>query len=400
MQPLKMIIPGRYWDSFIYKGRLYLFGVDGAIRSIAWSDFISSWKVSVDTRIAFVCAFQRSDYLYSSEVQDLLIDPEIRTVMKGKFERLSRTQLHATEKMLMAAEKGCQDSPCPFPHADLEIYQDRLYVGSASGLFEATCNKKTKYPISTRPEKKWDGPVLGLSASYGALAMAAGREGLFELDLGYGAYNANRQNPTQLSDSSCRDCGWAYFSVFASSDSSGYFAEFSKWRDGVYNREATRHFEKVESAAQIFGSDGYCWGTQDKLCQAVANAIKVVKYEPWAPEPVKRIQEFGTVRFDPWKGEVISAATANFGVIVELENAIVVFPSEGKPVTLPGEPVNWRVFPRSRHYENQLHVIYEDHLQILSFNQDYLVNQNEKLLGTCVFSRQTRRDSISDLLLQ
>lgn len=400
MQPLRMTIPGKYWDSFIYKGRLYLFGINGDIRSVAWGDFISSWKVSDETKIAFVCAFQRSDYLYSSEVQDLLIDREIRTVMKGKFQKLSQTQLHATEKMILAAEKGHQDSPCPFPHADLELYQDQLYVGSAYGLYKASCNKKTKYPVSTRPEKKWDGPVLGLSASYGALAMAAGSEGLFELDLGYGAYFEDRQNPRQLSSNGCRDCGWAYFSVFASSDSSGYLAEFSKRSDGEYDREADRHFERVESASEIFGSDGYCWGTQDKLCQAIPNAIKVVKYEPWSPNPENRIHQIGTVRFDPWKGEVISAATANFGVVVELENALVVFPSEGKPITLPGEPVNWRVFPRSRHYENQLHVVYEDRLEILSFNQDYLVNQDEKLLGISVFSRQRRNDSLSDLLVQ
>ena len=262
------------------------------------------------------------------------------------------------------------------------------------------CNKKTKYPVSTRPEKKWDGPVLGLSASYGALAMAAGSEGLFELDLGYGAYFEDRQNPRLLSSNSCRDCRWAYFSVFASSDSSGYLAEFSKWSDGEYNREADRHFERVESASEIFGSDGYCWGTQDKLCQAIRIPIKVVKYEPWSPDPENRIHQIGTVNFDPWKGEVISAATANFGVVVELENALVVFPSEGKPITFPGEPVNWRVFPRSRHYENQLHVVYEDRLKILSFNQDYLVNQDEKLLGISVFSRQRRNDSLSDLLIQ
>jgi hypothetical protein len=399
MQPLRMTIPGRYWDSFIYKGRLYLFGIDGDIRSLSWGDLISSWKVPAETKIAFVCAFQRSDYLYSSDVRDLLMDEEIRIVMKSKFAKLAHVELEATEKMLQTVEKGRQDYPCPFPHADLEVYKDQLYAASAYGLFKATCNKKTKYPISTRPEKKWDGPVLGLSASYGSLAIAAGSEGLFELDLGYGAYWDHQTNPRQLSSNSCRDCGWAYYSVFASSDTSGYLAEFSKCRDGEYDREAERQFEGVESATQIFGSDGYSWGIQDKLCQAIPSVIKVVKYEPWAPDPAERIHNIGTVNFDAWKGSVVSAGTASFGVIVELENALVVFPSEGSPVTLAGEPVNWRIFPRSKRYENQLHVIYDDHLGILSFNQDYLVNQEEKLLGTSVFSRQRRNESLSDLLV-
>lgn len=401
MQPLRMTIPGKYWDSFIYKGRLYLFGVDGDIRSIDWGSFISSWRVAEEAKIALVCAFQRSDYLYSSEVRDLALDPEIRTVMKRKFQVLSSTELTATENMLRAAEKGHQDSPCPFPHADLELYHDNLYFGSSSGLYKATCNKKTKYPISTRPEKKWDGPVLGLSASYGSLALAAGCEGLYELNLGSNLYFGSSSVsgvPELLSNNSCRDCGWAYFSVFASSDSSGYLAEFSKFDNGKYERAAERHFEGIESAAQIFGSDGYCWGTQDKLCQAAPNAINVVKYEPWATEPEERIHRLGSVRFEKWKGDVVSAATSNFGVVIELENALVIYPSEGDPITLQSEPVNWRIFPRSRHYENQLHVHYEDRLEILSFNQDYLVNQDEKLLGISVFSRHARNGRFSSSL--
>ncbi len=398
MQPLKMTIPGRYWDSLIYKGRLYLFGLDGDIRSIDWSKFISSWAVPDDDKVAFVCAFQRSDYLYSNEVQDLLLDHELREVMKRKFIRLSRMPLEATMEMLQHTESGRQDTPLPFPHADLELYQDRLYVGSSSGLYQASCNKKTRYPVSTRVEKKWDGPVLGVSASYGALALAAGGEGLFEYDL-YSHYSASADKGLRhLSTNACRNCGWAFYSVFASSDSSGYLAQYTKWSDDTYNRESARRFEKIETAASIFGSDGYCWGIQDKLCQAIPNGIKVVRYEPWNPDESSRLSYLGDVRFQPWKGEVVSAATANFGVVVELENALVVFPSDGDPITLAGEPVNWRVFPRSRHYENQLHVVYEDRLEILSFNQDYLVNQEEKLLGTSVFSRQGRGSSLSDLL--
>lgn len=31
MSPLKLIIPGRYWDSQVYRGRIYPFGRDGEI---------------------------------------------------------------------------------------------------------------------------------------------------------------------------------------------------------------------------------------------------------------------------------------------------------------------------------------------------------------------------------
>ena len=65
---------------------------------------------------------------------------------------------------------------------------------------------------------------------------------------------------------------------------------------------------------------------------------------------------------------------------------MVVYPSVGPPITLPGEPVNWRAFPRARHYQNQLHVVRDDHLEVLSFNHDYLVDQDSKRLGYTVFA--------------
>jgi hypothetical protein len=200
---------------------------------------------------------------------------------------------------------GEQNNPLPFPHEDSEIYFRRLYISSKSGLFGATCNKQTKYPVSTRPEKIWDAPVLGISASYGALALAAGAEGLFEYRvIQYrGEDFANRRDPARISHKHCVDCSWAFCSVFGSSSlGTGFLA--------AYQREQA----------------------------------------------------------------------------VEFNSGVVVIPSAGPSIFIRGEPVNWRVFPKSRHYENQLHVIYDDCLEILPFNQDYLVDQQRKVSGIRYYS--------------
>ncbi len=55
---------------------------------------------------------------------------------------------------------------------------------------------------------------------------------------------------------------------------------------------------------------------------------------------------------------------------------------EGENDFLAGEPTNWRVFPRSEDYVNQLHVVYEDHLDIFAFTHDYFVSdQASKMAG-------------------
>ncbi len=402
MQPLRILIPGRYWDSHIYAGRLYLFGLEGDIRSIDWDSLIENWNIRDELRIALIYAFLHSDYLYGHDLQYLFQDREIENIIARKFRELAEENLYATPRRLSRHIIGQQGNPCPFPHTDTEIYHQNLYVGGPSGLVRATCNKKTKYPVSTRPEKIWDAPILGMSASYDSIAIAAGEEGLFELDTNGTGYDPNRHDsnePKPLVDNPCRDCNWAYYSIFASSDESGFLASYTKWVDNAYDSHAERRFEGVRKAGDIFGSLGYSWGVQDKLCQAVENGIRVVRYRPWASKSEDRLKHLGTVSLSSWKGSVISASVATFGVVIELENAIVIYPSSGDPITLSGEPVNWRIFPRSKHYENQLHIIYEDRLEILSFNHDYLINQEEKLLGTS-FMRQRReqRTSLGELI--
>jgi hypothetical protein len=97
------------------------------------------------------------------------------------------------------------------------------------------------------------------------------------------------------------------------------------------------------------------------------------------------LQNLGEIEMAEWKGDVISGAVTLFGIVIECEHAMVVVQSDGNVTTIAGEPINWRVFPRSKHYENQLHLIYEDRLDIYSFNQDYLVSQSGKRLGFTYF---------------
>ena len=141
-----------------------------------------------------------------------------------------------------------------------------------------------------------------------------------------------------------------------------------------------RTFERVITDRDIFNEQGYSWGTRDKIYQARNREITVARYRPYNEE--NRIERLTTIPIAAWKGDLVSGGVASFGAIIEYDNAIVVLPSDGDPVTLPGEPVNWRVFPNSRFYQNHLHVIYEDEITIYSFNHDYFVQQDVKIFGS------------------
>ncbi|MDT3777057.1 hypothetical protein PJI16_05725 [Nitrospira sp. MA-1] len=366
--------------------------MDGEITTVNWDSVISKFSIFDEHRLPLTCAFLRSDYLYGADLKLLCGDKEIKEIVQRKFKDLSQLQLEITPKKLSKDVIGQLDNKYLFPHSDVEIYKKELYVGSKSGLMRGSCNKTTKYGVSARPEKVWDGSVLGIAANYLSIALAAGKEGLYEMKLEDGLIH----KPAQVASNYCTDCNWTYYSIYGSSIKTGFLASY-KEEENQYGRE--RKFQELISAKDIFGASGYSWGVKDKLCQANGNKIKVVKYNPWKAD--ENLKLLGSVPFESWKGEIISASVASFGVIVELENALVVFPSEGKTRTLSGEPVNWRIFPRSKHYENQLHIIYDDRLEILSFNHDYLVSQKGKLLGVYTQADQDigkRRNALYNIL--
>jgi len=150
--------------------------------------------------------------------------------------------------------------------------------------------------------------------------------------------------------------------------------------DEVLGTRRGRHLRRVVPADEIFQTrDGYAWGRQDKICLASNRSVTVVSYRPWRRQPLENI---GTVSLAEWKGDIVAGGVAQFGTIIECENAIVVMLSDGLAQTIHGEPINWRVFPRSKHYSNQLQIVYDDRVEVHSFNQDYLVDQRLKVSGT------------------
>lgn len=392
MQPIKMTIYGKFWDSQIYSGHLYLFGMNGEIKTLSWNKLFDVFRVDCSLQIALEAAFKKSSLLYSEDNQILMSDIEIKSVIRNKFDRLMSSSLIASDSQIAQCVVGTQDNIFSFPHTDTEIYNKKIYVASRNGVSSASCLSKTKYPISTKLEKHWDAPSLRVAASYGNIAIAAGSEGLYEKEvIGLGSWE-KAKDPQQISNIHCSDCDWNYYSIFGSSHVSSGFLAYqeqpkNKYKDSnIYSFnsyddediDSTKFSANIVRAESIFGQGKYSWGSKDKICQVSEEGINVYRFNPWEDE---KYIHMGLIRFNEWKGGFVSAKLSSFGTIIELDNALVVLRSDNEITTIAGEPVNWRVFPRSKFYENQLHVIFDDRLEIYSFNHDYFVNQNDKMSG-------------------
>lgn len=395
MQPIKVIIPGHYWDSFIYDGNLYLWKIDGSIRTIEWDALISNWNCDKDTKTILQFAFSHSDYLYSHAMDLLLEDIDISNLIKKKINHLCTTANTIEDRTLSKHEVGHQDNPFPFPHSDLEVYYNKAYVSGTSGVTSASIGNATKYPISTKSIRKWDAPVHRVKASYGILALAAGNEGLYEFPIrdNHSNYSGNRNiEPYRLGDEDCFDCNWTYWSIFASNDQGGFLASFDR------NQPVARHnsnyiydeptgiqdrcFNRIITSDEIWNDQNYAIGVQDKLCQISEGQIDVIRYSPW--EDDRAIERIGHLSIDNIGKDTLSASIAPFGIVTEFEDSLCVNASDGTQIRLDAEPSNWRTFPRAKHYANQLHVVKGDCLEIYSFFHDYFIDQEKKVSGLYV----------------
>ena len=423
MQALKLIIRGSYYDSQIYSGQLYLFNNDGSITTLDWNQLIDSITIESRLKLALDCAFRRSDFLYKPDFEALFHDEEIKNVIIKKFEDLSHSQIEFTQNDLrknniVVAE---QQNPFSFPHADSQFYFNTLYVGSPTGVLASSLLDEgdRRKRLNSKSTKLWDGPTLNMSTAHSTLALAAGSEGLFELPLR--TYGSSRVNPYQVSEKHSTSVRWMYSSVFSSSYFDDSYLAYSTWEkeeektnDSVNDyliidediaflnesQEAENHEKekKVRKLQEIIPSStifkewtndkeiGYTWGVQDKICLAVSGAINVIRYSPKRNRMKalknESFKSLGNVNINQFEGEPIRGDSAVFGFVLELEDGLFVVASDMESsIFLPGEPVNWRVFPKSKLYTNQLHVIYDDYIAIYSFNQDYFVDQEEKKIG-------------------
>ena len=291
---------------------------------------------------------------------------------------------------------------------DTEIYNNKLYFIHEKGLFSGSTHraKSEKYPVSSRPSKLWDCNLLTIKANkYPQLALSGGDEGLFELNMATSLPSnlkrIEQRSPIfQVSKNHSSFSNYSYLNIYNSSLVENSFLAMFKWnmtKDKNDREKPTRDFDINLEDYKIFGSQRnehfISWGIEDKLYKATNDGFEIIKFNNYANEEKgeKKFQALKRFDINAWKGKVVNGGTTYFGNIVECENALIVIQSDGQILTIPGPITKWRIYPRSMNYENHLHVILDDRLEIHSFNHDYFINQVEKEIGIQFTAEKHRR---------
>jgi hypothetical protein len=408
MRSVKLKLLGRFWDSQIYSSELILFDDEGGSLWVDWAaalDDIAQQFPDVQTGLRV--AFKDSDLFYNNKVRKILFDPAIKAPILQQLESLGSQDY---EVSIAAGSSGGvvqKDSPFDFLPVDTEIYYSTVFAGDDSGLYSA---KRSSFSggLHSVADKHHDAMVLQIKASdrFTAIATAMGDDGLFEFEVSPRDEADILSGEKNLSPRPCSACDWAFQSVVGWTPESSFFVNYFANAPRPGNSRPERTFDRVVDGSHFFdvqNTRSIVWGAREKLYSLTDAGIAVSDYVPKqrkvkkekdgsiiAPPPGPSFDTRGTINERFPLDAFVSAGTAPFGNVIELDDRIVVVRSDGEIENFPGEPVHWRIFPRSSHYSNQLHIIYDDYLLIVSFVHDYFVDQESKLAG---FTRSAKPET-------
>lgn len=394
MDAVKIKIPGAFWDSQIYSGEIILFTDGGGVRRFDWRQFIDSiadqhFKVMTALRIAFV----DGELFYNEKVRKILLDPEVSRVIKSQLDGLASMDLWVSDN---SREMGREtSSPFDFMPTDTDVYYNNVIASGDNGLFSCARGNIGKRSSGVFVEKHHDAKFIQVKASdrNTAVAAAAGDDGLLEFTFDREGSDARLAASKLLAQRPCSACDWAFQSVVGWTESDGFLANFREERQRG-KTEKIRLFDRVINFSEFFDSSidnqskSFSWGAREKFYRISNGSISVVERSDSSKSRKKAMNEstgefkiIDRIAANLDADSIVSTGTAPFGSVVELSDRILVIRSDGRMDTFHGELVHWRIFPRSSNYSNQLHLIYEDHMEVISFVHDYFVDQIDKRFG-------------------
>jgi len=411
MQPIKITIKGDFYDCQIYRGRLYLWTFDGDLKVYNWNKLVQSFIKTDSDKIAMTFCFLDGNYLYKSSLIELFKDIDFKKLLLDKFKRIEDSVFQLTEKQLEKYLFGQQETPTGILPTDTEIYNNKLYFIHEQGLFSGSAHRarSEKFPVSSKPSKIWDCNLLSIKANkYPQLALSGGSEGLFELNMASNLpSNLDRvehKSPIfHISEKHSSFSNYSYLNIYNTSLVENSFLAMFKWnitKDNNQREKPLRDFDTLIDYQEIFKTknEGHfvSWGIEDKLYKIIEGGFEIIKYNNNANKDKGEeiFTRLNTINLGVWKGNIINGGSAYFGNIVECEDDLVVIQSNGKILTIPGPITRWRVYPRSMNYENHLHVILDDRIEIYSFNHDYFLSQQEKEIGIQFTVEKHRRTTL------
>ena len=235
--------------------------------------------------------------------------------------------------------------------------------------------------------------AVSIRARGNKLALAATGEGLFQLGTGEEEWH---QEIEQISNRHCEKADWVFQSIFASSTLTGGYLVSRYWGRNGDALDWQRGGEAPEEDGPRSGGTfddtaiegaltqpDVSWAHSEKIYTAGNGRLTATRYTQNKIENgiASASVGLGRVDLEHANERATAGGAAVFGTVVELAGGIVVVESDETQFRIEGPVTRWKTYPRAMNYENHLHVILEDRLEVFAFYRDYFVDQREKRFG-------------------
>lgn len=180
MITIKITITGGFSDCYIYCGHIFFAGIDGNLSYMSWRKLISYFKErNPKLSPLFDLFFLRNDYMSTTSAKTVLAVPNIRNQLIREWQIMAKAGGLSIDFDEIKDELTHVDIAPIHPLLDMRIYNMKILLGSANGLHELSINPDERFiEIEKKVEKKFDGKVINIAASYGTLALSAANDGL------------------------------------------------------------------------------------------------------------------------------------------------------------------------------------------------------------------------------
>jgi hypothetical protein len=366
MKIVKLLLPGRFEDAFVYMGRIVALTEQRTIQFWDYDKIVSSVaETNPGCNPAPALAFSRNDWLSSSVLSAIMANTEIADSIASAFDKFPQPFLEISGHEFCISE---DDLAIPARVLlDMNIYLSRIYIGTDIGLYHVDGDWENGSTVLNTPRKRTEARCLRTTVGYGAVNASCGSEGLFSAEDDFG-WTGRRNSFRKVATESFR-CGWLHFDLMNYSSEALPLLLKSEYETTSRGERKPEHEGRVVTAIAKESVDlSYLFDLIRHEYQVETNSIQYM----YNSNSVLFIHTFdghfyslgvATRKGDrprltfrrTYKGaqtRILSANWTSVGLVLETDHRVLLFAhNEWFPIH-ESEVISIRTFPRSRRYRN------------------------------------------------
>ena len=391
---IELKIEGNYIDSFIYSGSFFLLDSEMRLTSFPWKDVINCIEEKSQEKKQLIYNY------FSGEKYDVSLIKEESfnyIINKEKMDKISQKE----------SNKHCV---IDFDYwvTDIDIYKNTLFISSHEGIDNFATNRQElrkgepKFEFFPQQKNKLtEQKVFDITVgNYSRLIATCGKDGALQINMKSkdekGGLFELSTDIYQLSDDIWINCDWDSeigIAVIKNKLKQEFFKFNTINKDEIISDESGRilfeklnkenkrkviqekHPEKMIKKDNVINS----WiveenGNKKIVFLDIDLNFHQLNLDNFVEEQSNIQAEFEMTDFSNLHRDLIlETQKTDFGIVIETLDKLFFIPNlySGNKINKPFSlncVTNWRTFPKSKNYRNQLHIVQNDHVSIIGFN--------------------------------